>query len=73
MVHKGYNLYNGGLAFGLVGGLLYAFLYKSLDAGLKALQRQIFRFTMVSANPTGFLPMFFSYCYSGEPCYAAGY
>lgn len=29
-MHKGYNLYNGGLAFGLVGGLLYAFLYKSL-------------------------------------------
>lgn len=29
-MHKGYNLYNGGLAFGLVGGLLYASLYKSL-------------------------------------------
>ena len=29
-MHKGYNLYNGGLAFGLVGGLLYAFLYKTM-------------------------------------------
>lgn len=27
-MHKGYNLYNGGLAFGLVGAFLYAFLYK---------------------------------------------
>ena len=27
-MHKGYNLYNGGLAFGLVGGFIYAFLYK---------------------------------------------
>lgn len=34
-MHKGYNLYNGGLAFGLVGGFLYAFLYKTLgrDSG----------------------------------------
>lgn len=29
-MHKGYNLYNGGLAFGLVGCFLYAFLYKSM-------------------------------------------
>lgn len=29
-MHKGYNLYNGGLAFGLVGGFLYAFLYKTM-------------------------------------------
>lgn len=34
-MHKGYNLYNGGLAFGLVGGFLYALLYKTLgrDSG----------------------------------------
>ena len=29
-MHKGYNLYNGGLAFGLVGGFIYAFLYKTM-------------------------------------------
>jgi hypothetical protein len=29
-MHKGYNLYNGGLAFGLVGCLLYSFLYKTM-------------------------------------------
>ena len=29
-MHKGYNLYNGGLAFGLVGGFLYALLYKTI-------------------------------------------
>lgn len=29
-MHKGYNLYNGGLAFGLVGCFLYAFLYKTM-------------------------------------------
>ncbi len=36
-MHKGYNLYNGGLAFGLVGGFLYALLYKTIgreSAGL---------------------------------------
>ena len=29
--HKGYNLYNGGLAFGLFGFLVYNFMYKTLD------------------------------------------
>ena len=29
-LHKGYNLYNGGLAFGLLGLFLYAFMYKTL-------------------------------------------
>ena len=28
-LHKGYNLYNGGLAFGLLGFFLYAFMYKT--------------------------------------------
>ncbi len=28
--HKGYNLYNGGLAFGLFGFLVYNFMYKTL-------------------------------------------
>ena len=28
--HKGYNLYNGGLAFGMLGFLLYNFLYRTL-------------------------------------------
>ena len=28
--HKGYNLYNGGLAYGLFGFLLYSFLYRTL-------------------------------------------
>ena len=28
--HKGYNLYNGGLAFGMLGFLLYNFLYRSM-------------------------------------------
>ena len=28
--HKGYNLYNGGLAFGLFGFFLYNFLYKTM-------------------------------------------
>ena len=28
-LHKGYNLYNGGLAFGLLGLFLYAFMYKT--------------------------------------------
>lgn len=29
-MHKGYNLYNGGLAFGLLGLLFYSFMYKTL-------------------------------------------
>ncbi len=29
-LHKGYNLYNGGLAFGLLGLFIYAFMYKTL-------------------------------------------
>jgi hypothetical protein len=29
-LHKGYNLYNGGLAFGLLGLFLYAFMYKTI-------------------------------------------
>ena len=28
--HKGYNLYNGGLAYGILGFLLYNFLYKTM-------------------------------------------
>lgn len=28
-LHKGFNLYNGGLAFGLLGLFLYAFMYKT--------------------------------------------
>lgn len=28
--HKGYNLYNGGLAFGMLGFLLYNFLYRTM-------------------------------------------
>lgn len=28
-MHKGYNLYNGGLAFGLLGLFLYSFMYKT--------------------------------------------
>ena len=28
--HKGYNLYNGGLAFGLLGFFLYNFMYKTM-------------------------------------------
>lgn len=28
-MHKGYNLYNGGLAFGLLGLLFYSFMYKT--------------------------------------------
>lgn len=28
--HKGYNLYNGGLAFGILGFFLYNFLYKTM-------------------------------------------
>lgn len=30
LLHKGYNLYNGGLAFGLLGLLLYSFLYRTM-------------------------------------------
>lgn len=29
-LHKGFNLYNGGLAFGLLGLFLYAFMYKTM-------------------------------------------
>lgn len=29
-MHKGYNLYNGGLAFGLLGLLIYSFMYKTM-------------------------------------------
>ena len=28
--HKGYNLYNGGLAYGLLGFLMFNFLYKTM-------------------------------------------
>lgn len=30
--HKGYNLYNGGLAFGIFGFLLFNFMYKTLSS-----------------------------------------
>ena len=29
-LHKGFNLYNGGLAFGLLGLFIYAFIYKTM-------------------------------------------
>ena len=29
-LHKGFNLYNGGLAFGLLGLFIYAFMYKTI-------------------------------------------
>lgn len=29
-LHRGYNLYNGGLAFGLLGLFIYAFMYKTM-------------------------------------------
>ena len=29
-IHKGFNLYNGGLAFGLLGLLIYSFMYKTV-------------------------------------------
>ncbi len=35
--HKGYNLYNGGLAFGLFGFLVYNFMYKTM--GIPAPER----------------------------------
>lgn len=37
--HKGYNLYNGGLAYGLFGFLMFNFLYKTM--GVPAPQRLI--------------------------------
>lgn len=30
LLHRGYNLYNGGLAFGILGMLIYAFLYRTM-------------------------------------------
>ena len=30
LLHRGFNLYNGGLAFGLIGLLVYSFLYKTM-------------------------------------------
>lgn len=30
-LHKGYNLFNGGLAFGLLGLFLYAYMYKTFN------------------------------------------
>lgn len=30
LLHKGYNLYNGGLAFGLLGLLIYSFMYRTM-------------------------------------------
>ncbi len=35
-LHKGFNLYNGGLAFGLLGLFIYAFMYKTLGISLPA-------------------------------------
>ena len=37
--HKGYNLYNGGLAYGILGFLLFNFLYKTM--GVAAPKRLI--------------------------------
>lgn len=37
--HKGYNLYNGGLAYGILGFLLFNFLYKTM--GIQAPQKLI--------------------------------
>ena len=37
--HKGYNLYNGGLAYGILGFLLFNFLYKTM--GVEAPQKLI--------------------------------
>lgn len=70
---QGYNLYNGGLAFGLVGlGFYMLSCIIPWPANLKALQRQIFRFTMESANPTGFLPTFFHIIIRGHPAMRLG-
>ena len=37
--HKGYNLYNGGLAYGILGFLLFNFMYKTM--GIQAPQKLI--------------------------------
>ena len=33
--HKGYNLYNGGLAYGLLGFLMFNFLYKTMGINMR--------------------------------------
>lgn len=42
--HKGYNLYNGGLAFGLFGFFLYNFMYKTMGVPT---QGKVHRFNMI--------------------------
>lgn len=59
-LHKGFNLYNGGLAFGLLGLFIYAFMYKTF--GIAAPQATAFPNELYFAHGNsyqGFITVYF--------------
>lgn len=70
--HKGYNLYNGGLAFGMFGFLLYNFLYRTMGMRppyVPSYENAVYK--GFDHNYSGFAYVFFVLLFSG--CFIAGY
>ena len=70
--HKGYNLYNGGLAFGMLGFLLYNFLYRTM--GVRVPYVPTYYNAVYEAHNrsyAGFGQIFFLLLFAG--CLLAGY
>ncbi|MEE1086970.1 MAG: DUF1576 domain-containing protein [Schaedlerella sp.] len=64
-LHKGFTLYNGGLAFGLLGILLYAFMYKTF--GIQTPENYILANPIYTAHNSSYLEfsvIFFSIVFS---------
>ncbi len=70
--HKGYNLYNGGLAFGLLGFFLYNFMYKTMCLpGVRAVSQTNEIYRSFEHNYVHFATLFFGLLFSC--CIAAGF
>ena len=70
--HKGYNLYNGGLAFGMLGFLLYNLLYRTMGVAAPAavpFRNEVYERFGYSYHVFG--AVFFLLLFGG--CLAAGY
>lgn len=58
-LHRGYNLYNGGLAFGLLGLLIYSFMYRTL--GIEAPQPYTVVNEVYAAHGNSYLAFYIVY------------
>lgn len=58
-LHRGYNLYNGGLAFGLLGLFIYAFLYKTF--GITPPETEVFTNAVYHAHENSYQAFILTY------------